>query len=59
MLIATAGPIVNVFPRSPVVPFATLQGGVAASSPNADTFLLDSGAISDEEFRQAKSKLLA
>ena len=45
LLLATAGPIVNLFPRSPLVPFATLQGGVAASSPNADTFLLGSGAI--------------
>jgi hypothetical protein len=45
LLLATAGPIVNVFPRSPLVPFATVQGGVTASSPNADSFLLDSGAI--------------
>jgi hypothetical protein len=45
LLLATAGPIVNVFPRSPLVPFATVQGGVTASSPNADSFLLGSGAI--------------
>jgi hypothetical protein len=45
LLMATAGPVVNVFPRSPIVPYAALQGGVTASSPNADTFLLDSGAI--------------
>jgi hypothetical protein len=45
LLMATAGPVVNVFPRSPIVPYATLQGGVTASSPNADTFLLDAGAI--------------
>jgi hypothetical protein len=45
LLLMTLGPIVNVFPRSPVVPFATIQGGVTASSPNADTFLLRSGGI--------------
>jgi uncharacterized protein YgiM (DUF1202 family) len=45
LLFMTVGPVVNVFPRSPVVPFATLQGGVTASSPNADTFLLKSGGI--------------
>jgi hypothetical protein len=42
---ATAGPIVNLLPSSPIVPFATLQGGVAASSPNADSFLLGDGSI--------------
>jgi hypothetical protein len=45
LMMASAGPILNLFPRSPVVPFVTLQGGVTASSPNADTFLLDAGAI--------------
>jgi hypothetical protein len=45
LLLTTVGPIVNVFPSSPVVPFATLQGGVTLSSPNADTFLLDSGGL--------------
>ncbi|MFI5306559.1 MAG: SH3 domain-containing protein [Polyangiales bacterium] len=45
LLLATAGPIVNVFPQSPLVPFATVQGGVTASSPNADSFLLKSGGI--------------
>ena len=45
LMLATLGPIVNVFPSSPVVPFATLQGGVTLSSPNADTFLLDSGGL--------------
>jgi len=45
LLLATAGPLVNVFPQSPVVPFATVQGGVTASSPNADSFLLKSGGI--------------
>ena len=43
--IATAGPIFNLLPHAPIVPFATLQGGVTASSPNADTFLLGSGSI--------------
>jgi hypothetical protein len=43
--IATAGPIVNLLPHAPIVPFATLQAGVTASSPNADTFLLGSGSI--------------
>lgn len=45
LMLATLGPIVNVFPSSPVVPFATVQGGVTLSSPNADTFLLDSGGL--------------
>jgi hypothetical protein len=45
LLLATAGPIVNLFARSPIVPFATVQAGVTASSPNADTFLLESGAV--------------
>jgi len=45
LLLATVGPVVNVFPSSPVVPFATLQGGVTLSSPNADTFLLESGGL--------------
>ena len=45
LLIATAGPIVNLLPSSPMVPFATLQGGVTASSPNADTFLLAPGSV--------------
>ena len=45
LLLLTVGPVVNLLPRSPVVPFATLQGGVTGSSPNADSFLLRSGAI--------------
>ncbi|MGD8860007.1 MAG: hypothetical protein PVI30_08335 [Myxococcales bacterium] len=45
LLQATVGPIVNLFPHAPVVPFATVQGGITASSPNADTFLLDSGSL--------------
>jgi hypothetical protein len=42
---ATAGPLFNLLPSSPIVPFATVQGGVTASSPNADSFLLGSGSI--------------
>jgi hypothetical protein len=45
LLMGTVGPIVNVFPSSPVMPFATLQAGVTISSPNADTFLLESGGL--------------
>jgi hypothetical protein len=45
LLLATVGPMVNLLPRSPVVPFATLQCGVTASRPNADSFLLKSGGI--------------
>jgi len=42
---ATGGPLFNLLPSSPIVPFATIQGGVTASSPNADSFLLGSGSI--------------
>jgi len=42
---ATVGPVVNLLPRSPIVPFATIQGGVTSSRPNADSFLLESGTI--------------
>lgn len=45
LLFATVGPMVNLFPRAPIVPFATLQGGLTDSHPNADTFLLRSGGI--------------
>ena len=38
------GGVVNVFPRSPVVPFLVVGGGIAISDPNADTFLLESGS---------------
>jgi hypothetical protein len=41
----TVGPVVNMLPRSPIVPFATIQGGVTSSRPNADSFLLESGTI--------------
>lgn len=46
LLIGTLGPIVNFFPRSPVVPFATVAGGFVASSPSSDTFLLEAGSVS-------------
>lgn len=45
LMLATLGPVVNVFPRSPIVPFFTVAAGVVASSPNADTFLLDEGSV--------------
>ncbi|NOY92716.1 MAG: SH3 domain-containing protein [Deltaproteobacteria bacterium] len=43
LLIGGLGGILNVFPRSPVVPYVVVGGGVAQSTPNADTFLLESG----------------
>ena len=45
LFIAMLGPVVNMFPRSPLVPFFTLGGGLIASSPNADTFLLKAGSV--------------
>jgi hypothetical protein len=45
LLSFTAGPVVNLLPTTPIVPFATLQGGLVVSSPNADTFLLESGSM--------------
>lgn len=45
LLSATVGPIVNVFASSPIQPFVTLAAGMTASSPNADTFVLQSGSI--------------
>ncbi len=44
LLIAGIGGVVNIFPRSPVVPFLAVGGGIAFSDPNADTFLLQSGS---------------
>lgn len=44
LLMAGIGGVVNIFPRSPVVPFLSVSGGVAFSDPNADTFLLQSGS---------------
>ena len=45
LFMALLGPVINLFPRSPVVPFFNLAGGVIASSPNADTFLLRGGNV--------------
>lgn len=45
LFLLMGGPIVNMFPRSPVVPFFALAGGMVVSSPNADTFLLRSGNV--------------
>jgi hypothetical protein len=45
LFLLMVGPIVNMFPRSPVVPFFALAGGMVVSSPNADTFLLRSGNV--------------
>lgn len=46
LLFALIGPIVNLFPSSPLVPFFTLGAGIVASSPSSDTFLLESGSVS-------------
>lgn len=45
LVLATVGPVVNLFPSSPLGLLATVQAGVTASSPNADTFLLSRGSI--------------
>jgi hypothetical protein len=45
LLMAMLGPVVNLFPRSPIVPFFTVAAGVISSSPNADTFLLQAGSV--------------
>jgi hypothetical protein len=45
LFLAMIGPVVNLFPRSPIAPFFDLGGGFIASSPNADTFLLKSGSV--------------
>ena len=45
LLMGSGGPLINLWPRSPVVPFVTVGGGFAVSDPNADTFLLDSGMV--------------
>lgn len=45
LFIAMLGPVVNLFPHSPVVPFFNAGVGVIASSPNADTFLLRAGYV--------------
>ncbi len=45
LLIGSGGPLINLFPGSPVMPFFTVGGGMALSDPNADTFLLQSGML--------------
>jgi hypothetical protein len=45
LFLAMVGPVVNLFPRAPLVPFFSLAGGIIASSPNADTFLLKAGHV--------------
>jgi hypothetical protein len=45
LLIAGAGPIVNIFPRSPIIPFLTIGAGAVMSEPNADSFILQSGTM--------------
>jgi hypothetical protein len=45
LLIAMLGPFVNLFPQAPVVPFFNVSAGLIASSPNADTFLLQSSNL--------------
>jgi hypothetical protein len=45
ILIGAIGGIVNIFPRSPVVPYVVVGSGFAASDPNADTFLLERGTV--------------
>ena len=45
ILIGSGGPLINLWPESPVVPFFTVGGGFAVSDPNADTFLLNSGMV--------------
>jgi len=43
LFIGAIGGIVNIFPRSPIVPYVVAGAGFAQSDPNADTFLLESG----------------
>jgi hypothetical protein len=45
ILLGAVGGIVNLAPRSPIVPYVVVGGGVAHSDPNADTFLLRSGTV--------------
>jgi len=41
-----AGPVINIFPSWPVVPFFAGGGGFAQASPNADSFVLGTGTSS-------------
>lgn len=43
LLIGGVGGIVNLFPRSPIVPYVAVGTGYAISDPNADAFLLEEG----------------
>lgn len=45
ILIGSGGPLINLWPNSPVVPFFTVGGGFAVSDPNADSFLLEPGMV--------------
>jgi hypothetical protein len=45
ILLGAVGGIVNLAPRSPIVPYVAVGGGFARSDPNADTFLLRSGTV--------------
>ncbi|MEC7526450.1 MAG: SH3 domain-containing protein [Myxococcota bacterium] len=45
LLMASGGPLINIWPESPVVPFFTVGGGFAVADPNADTFLFESGMV--------------
>lgn len=45
LLMASGGPLINIWPESPVVPFFTVGGGFAVVDPNADTFLFESGMV--------------
>lgn len=45
LLIAGGGPIINIFPHSPIIPFLTIGGGAVVSDPNADSFILQSGTM--------------
>jgi hypothetical protein len=45
ILIGGVGGIVNLAPRSPIIPYVAVGGGLAHSDPNADTFLLQSGTV--------------
>ncbi|MGE0790154.1 MAG: SH3 domain-containing protein [Sandaracinaceae bacterium] len=45
ILIGSGGPLINIWPESPVVPFFTVGGGFAVSDPNADQFLVEQGFV--------------
>lgn len=45
LLMGGGGPLINIWPESPIVPFFTVGGGMAVSDPNADEFLVESGMV--------------